>query len=234
MQFLMVWSLGVNKNILIVESVNDKYFIEALIDYINLKNIEVSIPICKIDKFECLDGLSEKNLQKRFVELSSSIHKHNIQKIGIILDANNEGIQKRIELLNKTLKSVFHLKTDLKNINEFVEAKSIDTHFACFIMNIDGFGELETVLKTIKKEDSIFADCLVSWKNCLAENKKAIKDKDFDKFWLNVYQRYDCCSNSERRQAGKNCSFEASMKKDIWNFEHKILDDLKFFLKLFN
>jgi len=28
--------------------------------------------------------------------------------------------------------------------------------------------------------------------------------------------------------------FQASMKKDIWNFDHEILEDLKTFLRMFN
>jgi len=223
----------VSKNVLIVESVNDRYFIEALMNHINQKNIEISAPICKIDDYECLEGLSEKNLQKRLFELKYSIDIEKNQRIGIILDANKKGIQKRIELINKVLKHVFSIETDMKNPNEFVRDKIRDVEFACFIMNLDGFGELETVLKSIKKKESFYADCLDNWKDCLEDNEKVITDKDFDKFWINIYQRYDCCSRNEIKQAGTKCNFAASMKKDIWNFEHKVLDDLKAFLRMF-
>jgi hypothetical protein len=43
-------------NLIIVESENDQYFIEALIEKLNLRNIEVGKPICKIDDFDCLGG----------------------------------------------------------------------------------------------------------------------------------------------------------------------------------
>ncbi len=221
-----------SKNILIVESENDKYFIEALTTKINLKKIEVSTPICKVDDYECLKGIG--NLKFRLERLKADIKKSGIEKIGIIIDANNEGIQKRIELINKALKSVFNLENDLKNINEFVEDKSENVKFACYIINVNGLGELETVLKFIKKDDSTFADCLENWKKCLKENDKEIKEKDFDKFWLNVYQRFDCCNKNEQKQAGRKCNFEASMKKNIWNFDHEKLEDLKTFLRMFN
>ena len=46
-------------NILIVESKNDKFFIEALIKRLNLPYIDVDPPICSIDEYECLGGMSE-------------------------------------------------------------------------------------------------------------------------------------------------------------------------------
>lgn len=97
-------------------------------------------------------------------------------------------------------------------------------------------GELETVLKMIKKKDSIYADCLSSWRDCvnksLDNNKENIKDKDFDKFWVNNYIRFDTCSKKEQKQAEKKCTLEKSFEKDVWDFDNKILDDLKNFLKL--
>ncbi|MBV5279564.1 MAG: hypothetical protein J0647_11215 [Campylobacteraceae bacterium] len=97
-------------------------------------------------------------------------------------------------------------------------------------MNVDGVGELDTVLKAIKTEDSTYADCLESWKTCLEEKGKSISLKDFDKFWVNNYIRYDTCSNQDKRQAGRKCNTEVGIKKDIWNFDNSILDDLKAFL----
>lgn len=63
-------------------------------------------------------------------------------------------------------------------------------------------------------------------------NKENIKDKDFDKFWVNNYIRFDTCSKKEQKQAEKNCTLEKSFEKDVWDFDNKILDDLKNFLKL--
>ena len=42
-------------NILIVESENDKFFVEALIAHIDI-NIEVGNPICTIDEYNCMGG----------------------------------------------------------------------------------------------------------------------------------------------------------------------------------
>ncbi len=55
-----------------------------------------------------------------------------------------------------------------------------------------------TVLKAIKSHDSTYADCLNNWKICLEQKNKTIKPKKFDKFWLNIYLRYDCCTKNEQ------------------------------------
>ena len=58
-------------NKLIVESKNDKYFIERLIKHLNIKNIEVDEPICNIDEYRCLDGIGE--LKKALYEIRNAI-----------------------------------------------------------------------------------------------------------------------------------------------------------------
>ena len=60
-----------SKNRLIVESENDKYFIESLKEFLTISDVEIDSPICTIDDYECmkkdiwnfehrvLDGLTE-------------------------------------------------------------------------------------------------------------------------------------------------------------------------------
>lgn len=222
-----------SKNLLIVESENDQYFIESLKTYLNIYDVDIDTPICSIDDYECLNGLSKAKLEHKLQEIKIEIEKRGIEKIGIILDADKEGVDKRIELINEALK-VIDKDLNMVSCNHFIKSESLDIEIACYMTNVDGYGELETVLKKIKSKDSPFADCLEHWKRCLEEKSQSIKDKDFDKFWVNTYQRFDCCTKKEQKQAGRKCNPEASMKKDIWNFEHSVLDKLKEFLKLFN
>ncbi len=70
-----------NKHVLIVESENDKFFIEAVIDRLNLTNIAVDSPICRIDDFECLEGLSLSRLKLRLEELKDDIPKDGISDL---------------------------------------------------------------------------------------------------------------------------------------------------------
>ncbi len=74
-----------------------------------------------------------------------------------------------------------------------------------------------------------------SWRNCVEKSKPDdLTEKQFNKFWLSVYLRYDTCDKDDMKQAGRKCNFEAGMKKDdIWDFSSPILNDLKSFLQMF-
>jgi hypothetical protein len=227
-------------NKLIVESKNDKAFIEALIRHLNVA-AEVDKPIF-IDDFESLDGLNPTKLTVKLNDVFSEVAKKPIEKIGILLDIDNEGAANRTQLINDCLQKTTAKSAQLINhTNELIryEIEGVNVEIACFFTNINGIGELETVLKVIKNRDSVYADCLESWKNCLIKNGKSISDKDFDKFWVANYVRFDTCSNKETKQAGNKCSlqnFDYVLEKTppVFDFEHEVLNELKDFLKLFN
>ncbi|MEO1785289.1 DUF3226 domain-containing protein [Thermodesulfobium sp. 4217-1] len=217
-----------SKSLLIVESVNDQYFIEGLIEYLKL-NVKVGSPICNIDDYECLGGLG--NLSSRLKDLKKEIGSKGLKRVGILIDADRDGIENRINLINGAMKEICS-DVSFTRINELKHSQELDVDFICYIINVNGYGELETLLKTIKSEDSTFADCLESWRECVKNFRKEIKDKEFNKFWIQIYFRYDCCTEEEKKRAGKNCNNENSLKKKIWNFEDSALDGLKEFLKL--
>jgi len=136
-------------NKLIVESKNDKYFIERLIKHLNIKNIEVDEPICNIDEYRCLDGIGE--LKKALYEIKDG----DADKIGIILDADEVGVKKRLEQINEILKNL-NINIKFTKNNELIHDKNNDIKIACHILNIGGKGELENILYEIKTSDSIF------------------------------------------------------------------------------
>ena len=43
--------------------------------------------------------------------------------------------------------------------------------------------------------------------------------------------RFDSCTKEEKKQAGRKCIFKASMQKNIWDFDHECLNELKAFFK---
>jgi hypothetical protein len=225
-------------NILIVESENDKYFLEALIHHLNYSEIDVAAPICAIDDYKCLGGLSLKRLTNALFYLKDEIQTTNdIQKIGIILDIDNETETRRIQMVNTAIQDTFETDEQLKSVSEFITVDIDDysqVKIACYFTNVEGKGELETVLKAIKSKPSIYADCLANWRECIEAAGQKVTDKDFDKFWISIYQRFDCCNKKEKYQAARKCSHEASMKKAIYNFDSPILDHFKQFLSLFN
>ena len=73
------------------------------------------------------------------------------------------------------------------------------------------------------------------WKDCLNNHDKSISIKEFNKFWVSIYLRFDTCSKKEKKQAERKCSFEFAMSEKawIWDFEHPTLNDLKEFLQMF-
>jgi hypothetical protein len=211
-------------NLLIVESDGDKYFIEALLKDMNIK-LKPTETVCSIDDYECLGGIDEreqKKLEKKLKFLSNKIDTGQIEEIdtiGIIFYADKIGIEQR--------------KKDIQDKIDLVFGKDTKVKFRIYIMNIEGVGELEDILKAIKIKKSPYADCLHYWKECLNKNNMEVSDKIFNKFWINNYIMYDTCTSSKHRgQKSKYCTFEYAMKeKKIWNFDHKVLNDLKEFLQ---
>ncbi|MEQ9621723.1 DUF3226 domain-containing protein [Coleofasciculus chthonoplastes] len=226
-------------NLLIVESKKDKFFMEALIDNLNY-DISIEPPIC-INDYECLEGLSKSKLINALKALAADIQKRDIQKVGIVIDIDNFSVDERIQWVNEFINQVFTNSVNLSKIGKFIEISTATrevTKLSCYFTNVDGKGELETVLKTIKSQDSTFADCLVSWRDCLINQGKSITDKEFDKFWVSLYIRFDTCSNKEKKQAERKCSmknFDYIMKEkvNIWNLEHPALEELNKFLRIF-
>ena len=215
---LLITKGFVVSNLLIVESEGDKFFIEALLAHMNL-SLEIGEPICFINEFECLGGISKLEQKLKFIKTRTQ--KEIINKIGIIFDADSVGVEQRISEIEEKLKLVFK------------EEYNKDVKFLIYILNVNGKGELEDILKTIKTKDSLYSDCLNSWRECLNSENIDISDKVFNKFWINNYIMYDTCNSSKHRgNKSKYCSFEYAIKnKDIWNFDHKVLNDLKQFLK---
>jgi hypothetical protein len=221
-------------NLLIVESENDKYFIERLKKEVNNANFEIdNEPICNIDDYECLSGLSVTRLSNKLFDVIENAKKDGIDKIGIMLDADDVGIAERVNNINQSIRTITD-DLEITAPNQWYRSEKLDIEISCHILNVSGLGDLETLLKEIKSQDSTFADCLYSWQECLAKNNKEITIKDFDKFWINIYGRYDHCNKNEQKQAGRKCNLEASLQKNIWNFSHPALTNLKDYLAMFN
>lgn len=159
---------------ILVEGDSDKLFIEALLKHIH-KNTEVDSPVCSTDKCELMNG--KDDLKNKLKQIKRSIRKNGITKIGIIIDANSVGVIQREEEIQEKILQVF-------GENPMIE-------FTKHIINIDGYGELETLLKVIKSQDSTYADCLDAYQDCLPQEKK-YSDKEYDKTWVYNYQKKDC------------------------------------------
>lgn len=215
-------------NLILVESVNDRAFVQKMMQKLSVDSTEAQniLPDAECD---CMNGYT--GLPKKLTEIKFDKY----EKIGIIIDADNEGIAARIEYINNCLNAEnIGSNITIEDINTPVHSINLTVTFIVYIMNVNGKGELETVLKEIKSKASDHADCLNAWQDCLSKKSINFAKKDFDKFWVSNYARFDTCSSNEQKQAGRKCSIAAAIDKEgIWDFDHSVLEDLKTFLKLF-
>ena len=225
------------RNILIVESNNDKYFFQSVIKHLDC-DIEIASPIFLDEDYRAMGGSDSTILTNALKDLKADIQKEDIGRIGIILDIDLHLEAKRIEFINNCLVKVFPAMKPLDRVNQFINLNFEDyqIQLACYFTNVDGKGELETVLKLIKSQDSTYADCLERWRECLVSNGKKITDKKFDKLWIVNYIRYDTATKDEQKHADRKLTLNYALehKSSIWNLDHPILAELKVFFKLFN
>jgi|GEM_PF-399013 len=244
------------KNILIVESENDEYFIEALAIKVSLEN-----EVRKIYQYQH-SSLDEKKLTITLGTALTDARNRGAAKIGVILDMDNATKTDRIQLINNCIKQSFFdcgypaPSNLLVNTNQFVKNLMDDESFveiACFFVNVDGEGELETVLKAIKSQPSIFADCLYDgWLNCLTEKGKKlgkkgeqcdISEKELLKLWVDFYKRFDTLKRQKRNKdntgwkeiiLGKKEPLTTTRGEEIFDLNASELDDIKSFLNMFD
>lgn len=238
-------------HIILVESKNDKIFLNALVSHLNLSNTEVDDPILLDENnYILMDGSDSSPdnpglLIRKLKDLKTDIRKKGIINIGIVLDLDDNSLDDRLLTVNNAIKEAF--KGDYSSFTEITETSTLYpldytpdlVYFACYFTNVEESGELETLLRNIATQNSDHADCLASWKDCIEHKGHSISTKDFDKFWISNYLRFDTCSTKERNQAGKYCSlasFDYIMKNKshIFNLDSPLLEELSNFLRLFN
>jgi hypothetical protein len=227
----------VGRNILIVESNNDKYFFLSVIKHLNC-DIEIGSPIFSDGDCRLMRGSDHKKFAMALNDLKADIQKEDIERVGIIIDIDQDSEAERVKSINDYIFKVFPNAAPLYQVNQFIDLNFEDyqVQLACYFINVDGKGELETVLKVIKSQDSTHADCLDRWRECLTSNDKKITDKDFGKLWIANYIRYDTSTKDEKKDAANKLTLNYALehKPSIWNLDHPILSKLKVFFRLFN
>lgn len=228
-------------NALITEGIDDGYFAAALIEDINT---EIDVDCSFGGKYTALGGLSEADLVEDLKGKLGEIRRGTIQRIGILIDQDLFSKEERLSFLSEVIKKAFGKENVLENTDtlysvEVEEDTSVE--IACHFMNVNGKGELETVLRAIKTKDSPHADCLNTWRDCLKAQGKTVKEKEFVKSWMNNYLRMDTCFTSKwRGSQGRYCSMHSLNNilarkgdKAIFDLKATELTDLRAFLSLF-
>lgn len=249
-------------NILIVESHNDGYFVQALINKLN----QPETTTYSIDEFK-YSSVSEKSLR---IQIESALTTRGLAKIGVILDLDEESIDSRIALINSAYIAAYQNIYNesppnlLSKVSTFIDVpidEYITIKLSCYFTNVDGSGELETVLQKIKNKESVFADCLLKcWQPCIEKNGKKIakkgetgdiSDKEILKLWVDFYKRFDTLKKKDRGEKTTDWKgiwlgelskpndegvFEKinDRGKDIFNLDSPILDEFKKYLHLFD
>lgn len=211
------------KNIILVEGKDGKSFIEYLIQGVEVKPFSVDV----------LGGLSKDALTKRLDSLKTGFLKNPFEKLGIIIDQDSFTTEERLAFVNECLQGNFDVQLSDNQIFANLEIDEIPLQIACYFVNVNGKGELESLLTRIKTKSSPYADCLQQWQNCLTEK---VSQKEFDKLWVHYYLKYDTATHQDRQQVSKYCTLEYSLqeKTSIWDFDSPVLDELKGFLGLFD
>ncbi len=210
------------RSIIVVESEDDKVFIEAIARGAAIRTFEV----------QQLGGQGQ--LEKRLEILKNQLVKTQTVgdtiRIGIVLDRDREPLSERFAFVNKALKTTFGVQLD--TASTFVKSKDQNVEIACYFVNVDGSGELETLLKQIANRPSPYANCLDSWRKCIPN---AISDKEFDKLWIHYYLRWDTATDEDRERANQRIKVSYSMQEKpyIWELDSPLLTPLKTFLNLF-
>ncbi len=209
------------KNIILVEGKDDKVFIKALIPSVEIKPIEA------------IEFGGLKTLSTSLDAQKISFLKKPFEKLGIIIDQDDFTKAERLAFVNQAVEKAFGIT--LTDTSTFTVA-DIDgelLQIACYFVNFEGKGELESLLTRIKTQPSPHADCLNQWQNCL---QTKVSQKEFDKLWVHYYVRWDTATHQERQQAGEYCTLKHSLTRNpaVWNLKDPILNDLKAFLDLFH
>lgn len=206
---------------------------------LSLKIEPILTPIDGSDKSKIINKLSyiRKRIHAQYSEL---------QHIGIVLDADDLGTEARLNMINEAIEIVFGVKESIKNENEITEVifseQGIEAklNFIFHCIKVAGKGELFTLLRHIKKkEPSHYSDCLVeNWQKCYEKKEipdtHKITENDFDKFWVEVYLKFDTVQRSKRDRNSASLQHVFNERgRESFNFESEHLKGLKDFLGLF-
>jgi hypothetical protein len=118
-------------NVMIVESQDDEAFLRAIIDHIN-ESTHLTITIVE---FYILDGIERENyrsLEQRLKRLNDTLLKDDIQKIGIVLDLDEQTREERLALVSQCIQRVFREAARIDDIQKLFQLNaSTNTQIGC-------------------------------------------------------------------------------------------------------
>jgi len=222
-------------NVIIVEGISDKKFLEAYISYLNEIFPKRYLIIDRVKNAKGQDAIfSVLNSQK------IQIKKGATKNIGILIDANNLGVQEKIDnIVNPAIEKAFGLKNVVHspNVKVSIDFEGSHVNIFCYICNINGKGELEDILQEIRKnKNAQLPLCLDKFVACMNGFNEAYSEKEYKKNLIYFYA-YECICKEEGLKPNEVKSKLKGFNyftPEHWDFEHFRLKELKKFLELFH
>jgi len=222
-------------NVIIVEGLSDKKFLEAYISYLNEKFQKRYLIIDRVRDAKGQNAiLSALNTQK--------IQKYRLRKmklkILVFLLMRITQACKIKNIINPAIEKAFGVKNAIESPNDKV---SIDFegnifNLFCYICNIDGKGELEDILQEIRKDKNTQLPlCLDQFVSCMNGFNEAYPEKEYKKNLIYFYA-FECICKEKELEPDEIKSKLKSYNyftSEYWDFEHFRLKELRQFLELF-
>jgi hypothetical protein len=218
-------------NKLIVEGKNDLGFINAYKEFLNGNKNNILFQLTHLK-----NGLSEESLIKELKTIKDDLEnetERNI-KIGFILDKDfkTDGYVERFVYLNNAIEKVFGINPLFSNteLTKAISYEDLTIEFSyCLMQNSKNEGELIDLLKEIKLNDSVIADCVT---NCF-QQKDDYTEKEISDDWLHIFLKWDSCNYYLRRNSDyfrmDNIKTSTRLEK-IFDFKSESLNFLKEYL----
>ncbi|MCC6460125.1 MAG: hypothetical protein IT260_06625 [Saprospiraceae bacterium] len=240
-------------NIIIVESPNDRAFVQVLGQEVELS--ATGIEIVDLHKFPD-PTVPEKELRgkhaigKKLEGLKGQLDRKytHVKKIGVVLDMDDWDLLTNLKHVNKAVAFAFGTDPKFEKEGQFREISinagrntPISLLISCFftkgyidLPNDDlkeDAGNLDTLLFAIRKNPQIhvpYADCLHLWADCVnfSESNLKVSPNLYTKMWLDNFLR--AMAKEKLGKSGKNIlsDFEAK-KSDVILELGKVVFDLK-------
>ncbi|MGH1335088.1 MAG: DUF3226 domain-containing protein [Aureispira sp.] len=226
-------------NAIITEGEDDVQFLAAIAKELNT----VQENTCSFQS-TAMKSLSKRKLVLDLKAKINEITRGKIRRIGLVIDQDTHSLQERLDFLNEVVEEAYGSTNVFQTTNTLYTIpieEDTTVELACYFMNVEGTGELETVLRAIKTQPSPHADCLEAWQGCILEKGKTLTEKQFIKLWIGNYVRLHTCFTSKfRKNVGEYCSINRldnilarTGDKITFDLQHPTLNPLKEFLRLF-
>ncbi|MFM9952151.1 MAG: DUF3226 domain-containing protein [Saprospiraceae bacterium] len=230
------------RNILIVESFNDKSFIELLLSDLKLtqNTLTETIEIIDLHKFPDPDNPAnelrgKKNIGKRlnslYIDLRNRAEYKDVSKVGIILDMDSDTLEQNLKLVNEAIEYAFKINSSLSKEGEpatieipLDRLNTFPIEVSCFFTKDQtGKGNLETLLYEIRRNPDIpvpYADCLARWRDCVSSSASPIQVAPgvFQKMWADNFLRAKAYELSSKDRK--------SIINDFEDRKHRIIERL--------